>query len=654
MTLKTIIKASLTLLLSSHFAAHASPLIADSDGINESNILSLASHPTDPNIHFAGTSAGLYKSEDGMKSWKLLANNPLKTYEVADVVINPSDPAMMYTEIYSFDLSKYDQIDYFDYYVSSDSGHHWAKMHPISDEQRIYKMTFCTTHRNELIATTNSGIYSSTDLGSSWHQFGTDNPKARNYDFLISNLQNHPFYKITDDGIFKSNDHGVNWSLINTTQKVMYFGAYLDGQSNDGSEFYVFTFNKVYRFNVKQESLEVVYDRGRANTLPHNIFASTENNTLFIIANDQLMMSTDHGKNWHEITNKPFSSPISLWRNKSNGLTIFTDHGLYQTDNKASTWRSVNSGFKNIFVNQMAYDNDTHALYAGTSLNLWVKKNGDRWQDTAFLKGKSIKNVYLTKDHGGKKSLLVSAGDALEEYFIYQLYLSKDDGKTWQRVFDDGDYLSKIRVNPANPTQVFAVRNGSIIQSKDGGETWGEWQIIQDGGWGIVDLGFNPYNPLEIEIVTITDSNHSIYKSIDGGTTWNLLPRINEFNWYYGYYFDKPSLGRTFLTSYKYPYLYQTVDGGVNYTVTGASALPDMYLQEFIIDPSHSTTFYAALKGGNYRASGGVYISKNSGANWSALTEEDVTRMLTTALVTPDKMLYVGTEMGIYRMSLND
>ena len=58
-------------------------------------------HPDDPLIVFAGTQAGVYRSEDGGDSWRSLClPGPLQT--VWSIALSPSDPETMFVGVEGF------------------------------------------------------------------------------------------------------------------------------------------------------------------------------------------------------------------------------------------------------------------------------------------------------------------------------------------------------------------------------------------------------------------------------------------------------------------------------------------------------------------------------------------------------------------------
>jgi len=127
------------------------------------------------------------------------------------------------------------------------------------------------------------------------------------------------------------------------------------------------------------------------------------------------------------------------------------------------------------------------------------------------------------------------------------VYKSTDAGKTWKRVgLEDTRQIPRIRVHPKNPDLVYVAALGhtwgpndqrGVFRSKDGGKTW-EKILNRGNKAGAIDLIIDPSNPNILyagfwEVYrkpwTLESGGpgSGIFKSTDGGDTWNELTRNN-------------------------------------------------------------------------------------------------------------------------------
>jgi photosystem II stability/assembly factor-like uncharacterized protein len=125
------------------------------------------------------------------------------------------------------------------------------------------------------------------------------------------------------------------------------------------------------------------------------------------------------------------------------------------------------------------------------------------------------------------------------------VYKSNDAGKTWKRVgLEDTRQIARIRVHPKNPDLVYVAALGhvwgpneqrGVFRSKDGGKTW-EKILSRGNKAGAIDLILDPTNANIIyagfwEVYrkpwTLESGGpgSGIFKSTDGGDTWNELTR---------------------------------------------------------------------------------------------------------------------------------
>src|SRR5678815_4616521 len=178
--------------------------------------------------------------------------------------------------------------------------------------------------------------------------------------------------------------------------------------------------------------------------------------------------------------------------------------GLWKTTNGGVTW-------KPIFERQGSFSLGDIALAPSNPEVVWV--------------GTGESNVRNS----------VSFGDGV--------YKSTDGGKTWQNMgLKDTERISAIAIHPQNPDIVYIGALGhafgpneerGVFMTTDGGKTWTKTLYI-DNQHGIADLEIDPTNPnilyagmWSFERKPWTHRSGSekggVYKSIDGGRTWNKL-----------------------------------------------------------------------------------------------------------------------------------
>ena len=124
------------------------------------------------------------------------------------------------------------------------------------------------------------------------------------------------------------------------------------------------------------------------------------------------------------------------------------------------------------------------------------------------------------------------------------MFKSTDGGKTWLQIgLTDVQQVGRVIVHPTNPEVVIVAALGhpyganetrGVFRTKDGGKTW-EKVLYINHNTGAIQVEFDPTNPQIIfadmwehldgpwENASFSGPNSGLYKSTDGGNTWNKL-----------------------------------------------------------------------------------------------------------------------------------
>jgi len=186
---------------------------------------------------------------------------------------------------------------------------------------------------------------------------------------------------------------------------------------------------------------------------------------------------------------------------------------VYVATGSGGLWKTVNGGatWKPIFERQGTFSIGDIALAPGNPDVVWVGTGESNLRNS------------------------VSFGDGV--------YKSTDGGKNWQHMgLKDTEHISAIVIHPHNPDIVYAGALGhafaanderGVFMTTDGGKTWTKTLYI-DREHGVSDLEIDPANPnilyagmWSFERKPWTHRSGSekggVFKSIDGGRTWNKL-----------------------------------------------------------------------------------------------------------------------------------
>ena len=192
--------------------------------------------------------------------------------------------------------------------------------------------------------------------------------------------------------------------------------------------------------------------------------------------------------------------------------------------------------------------NDQFTFYMGTTGGgLWKTTDGGlSWKNISdgYFKSPSIGSIDVYQ--ANPNILYVGTGsDGIRSNIIVGkgIYKSEDAGASWESLgLNDTGQIGAVKINPNDPNIVYAAAIGhpfksnserGLYKTTDGGKTWNKILFISDK-IGIVDIEFSPENPdiiyaaswkVERKPWTILSGSKDggIYKSVDAGESWIKL-----------------------------------------------------------------------------------------------------------------------------------
>lgn len=152
----------------------------------------------------------------------------------------------------------------------------------------------------------------------------------------------------------------------------------------------------------------------------------------------------------------------------------------------------------------------------------------------------------LAIDEDRPDTVYVGTGEAnasVDSYDGNGLYRTQDGGATWEHLgLEATARIARVRIDPSNPMRIFVAAMGQqfstdsnrgVYRSEDGGATWDNVLFVSDST-GCVDIVMNPANPETLYAAMwerirrptyrrAYGPSCRIWRSIDSGDSWQVL-----------------------------------------------------------------------------------------------------------------------------------
>ena len=359
-------------------------------------------------------------------------------------------------------------------------------------------------------------------------------------------------------------------------------------------------------------------------------------------------------------------------RKKETAAAKEVKTGFDTVDISGLKFRSIGPALASGRISEFAVDPDNPKRYfvAVSSGGVWRTTNAGTTFEPIFDSGGSFSIGTIAMDPNNRNVLWVGTGENNNQRSVAYgdgIYKSVDGGSSWKNMgLKNSEHIGKIIVHPDNSDIVYVAAIGplwssggdrGVFRSKDGGETWDKVLSIDDHT-GVNEIIMDPRDPDVLYASSFQRRRHvftyigggpqsSIYKSTDGGTTWEKsakgLPSVDIGRIGFAISPADPEIIYAIVEAAKGKGgTFRSTNRGASWEKMGDYSTSGNYYQEIVADPERPDRLYAMDTW--------MHVSNDGGKSWKVLGEDTKHVDNHCMWIDPDDTdhFLVGCDGGVY------
>jgi photosystem II stability/assembly factor-like uncharacterized protein len=429
------------------------------EGLHGKSIRAFAQSPSNPEMLYAGTLDGVYRSLDVGVTWSQIS--PLgsqEIHEVESLAIDPLDPDVIYAGTWHLP------------WKTIDGGKNWQNIKAgIIDDSDVFSIIIDPASPQTIYASACSGIYKSLDAGGLFHVIrGIPSSARRTRVLKKDSLLFNVVYAGTTEGLYKSVDAGRSFQRM-TGPEVIVNDIFIDPRDS----------NRVL-LATDRGGVLLSKDGGSSFAQSNEGFSARRIEALLVdggsaqklyagVVNDKsyggAFVSKDGGAHWEQIsTGLDGRDVFALAESPDGSILAGTNHGIFALDSgdTGHFWSPRNK-----------IQNEQLKAAVETQLTEVPRPEPMPHRPAKMHQGthpSEQKPVESSMEISGRIYALDLSGEVWLASTTTGLYTSKDQGASWQ----GGPVMGAVeyRSIAAHGALLAAVQPEEVVLSSNAGQSW--------------------------------------------------------------------------------------------------------------------------------------------------------------------------------------
>lgn len=583
---------------------------------------------------------GLYKSTDGGANWQKIGLD--STEHISKILFDPNDVKTLFVAVPG---PLWSSSSHRGLYKSNDGGKSWKKILFVNDETGCADIAIDPSNPKIMLASCwqfrrkpysfasggpGSGLYKSIDGGETWTRISNGLPQGDLGRMVVTINPVKPtevlaIVEAKEPGLFISKNSGDSWEKLaateNITARPFYFST-LVFDPKDAKKVYRPAFDFQYSKDGGYSWTSTVVGGVEPHPDHHALWINPDNaDQMFLGTDGGVYQSFNKGVSWSFLNNLPVGQFYHVSLDNEKPFNVYgglQDNGSWKAPSSApggvssANWLDLNGGdgfwvqtnpYKSstVFAESQGGNANRIDLKSGLSFSVKPQKvSGEddhrfHWNtpiltaksNTKNAKGEPVYNLYIANQY---------------------LYRSRDEGKNWQRISPDLTTNDKQKqkteesggitgdnTSAENHCTIFTVTqdqsneniiwvgtdDGNLQVTKDGGKSWvnkseGCWKAgIPKGAWiSSIEISTLHANRVYATFDNHMYGDHHTYLAVsnDGGQNWQQLNSTEFTGFAHVIREDLKNEKLLFLGSEMG--LFISLDGGINWMRSKYQGMP--------------------------------------------------------------------------------